>query len=587
MSNVTDTDVLINDFNNILNDSRFLNEDESLPYIADNIDDFLEEYISFCKRIAIGRREKIKKLMDSQNIPSKNCQKTLIEKLQQMIEDCNNGLSDDEKNVLKWNDTDSPYDFSVIPNESVLKKWLSDSNARIPSRMYLYKIAFALGLKAYYPSEIEDDKSPEYLTSVNYLFNKIYNQRYCTRNYHELIFIFCLKNGKDYLTAMKMIAKYIKKVPKKSNINLKNDDNNTLYIIQQSSSGDENKFIEFLVHITSLLNDKYSSVFSQLEEIIEYFSDKDVIQDFEDKYCINTGIEIRNLIDYDDEKYSELPYKSYMNLGKKVLISEIVKKRLIFFDDRMRISSALYDIAPEADNDKILADKFLELGISKALYDCLKETASESISAKFGKDSQQYISDILRELIITENDVYNPKIITRTDNGDGTYEYSQKKNADFSHELIYRNLRTALITAHFFYYWSDTNRDIEPSYEEYLKEIDQLLTDSFYPKMYIKNSFDCFFMLCAKTLEPIDSYYGIFNKIFCIYDDYQKDFLSGDTAKEFEEYDNYTTSNRSAIDTSIETNNLTPVVMSECIHPIDNADTQKKLLKIIKGYKQQ
>lgn len=581
MSNITDTDILINDFDNILNDSRFLDEDESLPYIADNIDDFLKEYIGFCQKIAIGRREKIKNLMDTQNISSKNCQKTLIEKLQQMMEDSNKGLSDDEKNVIKWNDTDSSYDFSSVPNESVLKKWLSDSNARIPSRMYLYKIAFALGLKAYYPSEIKDDKSHEYLTSVNYLFNKIYNQRYCTRSYYELIFIFCLKNGKDYITAMKMIARYMK-APKTNNINLENANNNTLYIIQQSSAINENEFINFLVRITPLLNDKYSSVFSQLEEIIEYFSDRDVIQDFEDKYCINTGIEIRNLIDYYDEKYSELPYKNYMNLGKKVLISEIVKKRLIFLDDRMRISSVLYGIDLDADNDKILADKFLELGISKALYDCLKETAFESISAKFGKDSQQYISDILRELIITENDVYNPKIVTRTDNGDGTYEYSQKKNADFSHELIYRKLRSALITAHFFYFWSDTNRDVQPSYEEYIGEINRVLIDNFYPKMYVKNSFDCFFMLCAKTLEPIDSYYSIFDQIFRIYDDYQKEFLSGDTAKEFEEYDNYTTSNRSAIDISIETNNLTPVVMSECMHPIDNTDTQQKILKIIK-----
>lgn len=580
MNNVTDTNILREDFDAILNDSRFLEEGESLPYIADNIDDFLREYIRFCQKIARGRQEKIKQLMDTQNISSKECQKMLIEKLKQMMDKCDHELSEDEKDILKWNTPISSYDFSSVPTESVVKKWLSDNDARVPNRMYLYKIAFALGLRAYYPGDIKNDSSAEYLKSANYLFNKIYNQRYCTRNYYELIFIFCLKNGKDYLTAMKMTAKYIK-TPKTNDIIL-NSDNNTLSIIKQGSSDNEDEFIDFLVQKTPLLNDKYSSVFSQLEEIIKHFSDKDVMQDYENKYFVNTCIEIRNLIDYNEEKYSELPYSSYMNLGKKVLISELLKKRLIFFDDRMRISSALYNCALNADTSTILADKFRDLGISQALYKCLKETASESINARFGKESQQYVSDIIRDIIITENDIYNPGFITRTDNGDGTYEYIKKENADISHELIYRNLRTALITAHFFYYWSDTNRDIEPSYEEYLKEIDQLLTDSFYPKMYVKNSFDCFFMLCAKTSEPIDSYYSVFNQIFCIYDDYQRAFISGDVANEFEEYDKYTIANRSAIDISIEKNKLSPVVMSECMHLIDQTEIQEKLLKLIK-----
>ena len=43
---------------------------------------------------------------------------------------------------------------------------------------------------------------------MNFLFNKVYNQRYVTRTADELIFVFCLKNGKNYLTAMQMLAKY-------------------------------------------------------------------------------------------------------------------------------------------------------------------------------------------------------------------------------------------------------------------------------------------------------------------------------------------------------------------------------------------
>ena len=113
------------------------------------------------------------------------------------------------------------------------------------------------------------------------------------------------------------------------------------------------------------------------------------------------------------------------------------------------------------------------------------------------------------------------------------------------------------------------------SYEGYIKEIDQLLTDSFYQPMYIKNSFDCFFMLCARTAEPIDSYYSVFNQIFYIYDDYQKEFISSDTAKEFEEYSKYTLSEKAVLDDIVELDQL---------HPIDQKDIQEEIIEIIKQF---
>ena len=582
MNNITDTNILMEDFDALLNDSRFLdtNDEDSIPYIADNIEAFLSKYIEFCQKIEIGRREKIRYLMSVQDIPYKNCQNTIVEKIQQMMDECGRELSDEEKSILKWNKKpNSSASFSSVPKKDAVKKWLSDTGARNPNRMYLYKIAFALGLKAYYPNEIYDvasDKykisSEEYKTSVNYLFNKIYNQRYCTRTYYELIFIFCLKNGKNYLTAMKMIAQYLK-APKSDSIQLNGNENNTLYIVQQSSAVDESEFISFLVQITPLLNDKYSSVFSQLEEIIEYFSDEAVMQEFEDKYSTSTHMNDM-LTAYDENKYIDSEYKSYMNLGEKVLISETVKKRLMFFDNRMKISSALFDYTVNSDNEDSLVLELNKLGISEALYSHIKNTASESISAKFGTDGQQYFSDIIDDVMITADNVYNFDIIDRTDNGDGTYSWqAEKKNIDISHEQIYRKLRKALITAHFFYYWSDP--DSELSYDGYIKEIKQLLIDSFYQPMYIKNSFDCFFMLCAQTAEPIDSYYSVFNQIFYIYDDYQKEFISPDTAKEFEEYSKYTLSEKAVLDDIVELDQL---------HPVDQKDIQEEIIEIIKHY---
>ena len=574
MNNITDTNILRKDFDALLNDSRFLDTDDedSIPYIADNIEAFLSKYIEFCQKIAVGRREKIRQIMNSQGVSPGNCQNTIVEKIQQMMDECGRELSDEEKTILEWNKKPNSSDsFSSVPTEDAVKKWLSDTGARNPNRMYLYKIAFALGLRAYYPNEISDDTSKEYKTSVNYLFNKIYNQRYCTRTYYELIFIFCLKNGKNYMTAMKMIAQYLK-APKTDSIQLNGNENNTLYIVQQSSAVDESEFIRFIVQITPLLNDKYSSVFSQLEETIEYFSDEDVIQEFEEKYSTSTHMNDM-LTAYDENKYIDSEYKNYMNLGEKVLVSETVKKRFMFFDNRMKISSALFDYTVKPDNEDSLLSELNKLGISEALYSHIKNTASESISAKFGTDGQQYFSDIISNIIITADNVYNPDIITRTDNGDGTYSWQAEEKIDISHEQIYRKLRKALITAHFFYYWSDP--DSELSYDGYIKEIDQLLTDSFYQPMYVKNSFDCFFMLCARTVEPIDSYYSVFNQIFYICDDYQKEFISSDTAKEFEEYSKYTLSEKAVLDNIVDLDQL---------HPVDQKDIQEEIIEIIKQY---
>lgn len=575
MNNIADTNILREDFEALLNDNRFLDTDDenSIPYIADNIEVFLSKYIEFCRKIAMGRREKIKQIMSSQGILPGNCQNTIVEKIQQMMNECGCNLSDEEKSIIKWNENPNSSDvFSSVPKKDAVKKWLSDTGARNPNRMYLYKIAFALGLRAYYPNEIETDTSDEYKTSVNYLFNKIYNQRYCTRTYYELIFIFCLKNGKDYLTAMKMIAQYLK-APKTDGIQLNGNENNTLYIVQQSSTVDESEFVSFLVRITPLLNDKYSSVFSQLEETIEYFAGEDVMQEFEDKYSISTHMNDM-LTAYDENKYMDSEYKNYMNLGEKVLISETVKKRLMFFDNRMKISSALFDYTINPDNEDSLLSELKKLGISESLYRHIKNTASESITAKFGTDSQQYFSDIIGDIIMTANNIYNPDIINRTDNGDGTYSWQTKeKNIYLSHEQIYKKLRSALITAHFFYYWSDP--DSELSYDGYIREIDQLLIDSFYQPMYIKNSFDCFFMLCAKTVEPIDSYYSVFNQIFYIYDDFQKEFTSPDIAEEFDEYSKYTLSEKAVLD---------DIVELDLLHPIDQKDIQEKIIEIIRNF---
>ena len=151
-----------------------------------------------------------------------------------------------------------------------------------------------------------------------------------------------------------------------------------------------------------------------------------------------------------------------------------------------------------------------------------------------------------------------------------------------SHDLIYKDLRDALITAHFFFYWSAT--DAELSYDGYKKEINGILIDSFYQELSVKNSFDCFFMLCAKTMEPIDSYYGVIKYIFSIYQNYQKGFILSEAAQEFIDYQEYTLNTKYIIEMSYKKEKTSPVVFSENMCPIDQTENQKKILEIIKHY---
>ena len=584
MNKIADTNILREDFDELLNDSRFLDVDDedSIPYISDNIEAFLSKYIEFCQKIAIGRHEKISQIMRSQGVSTRNCKKTIVEKTQQMMDECDRELSDEEKSILKWNQNLRSSDsFSSVPTIDAVKKWLSDTGARNPNRMYLYKIAFALGLKAYYPNEISDDTSDEYKTSVNYLFNKIYNQRYCTRTYYELIFIFCLKNGMDYLTAMKMIAQYIK-APKTDSVELNGNDNDTLYIVQQSQSQDENEFVSFLVQITPLLNDKYSSVFSQLEDIIEYFSDEHVMMDFYEQYTLTTRMN-DILIAYDQQHpESDQSYKSYMNLGEKVVINNTIKKYMGFFDRRMSISSSLYEYGISSVDKTAIFPELKKLGVSESLFDHMIESAFESISAKFGNGSQEFFSDFIREVIITEEDIYNPNIMNRSENSNGKHECQVKQNTNLSHNLIYKDLRDALITAHFFCYWSAT--DFEPHYDGYIQEINECLIDSFYQELSVKNSFDCFFMLCAKTEEPIDSYYSVIKYIFSIYNNYHRGFCSSKASKEFRGYQEYTMEDKYNIEMSYRKEKTPPVIESELMHAVDKSENQKIILEIIKHY---
>ena len=612
-------DIYLNKF---FDDSRFLEHDkgyDALPQISGDIDDnfcrtFLKKYISFCQGITSERRDKIRQILTNKKFDPSNCQHTIYLKIKSMIDMCDEKLLPEDKTILHWRtkEVEEPSfsdektvnghsedkniseqkikeadDYSSVPNEETIKKWLAETDFRNPNRLYLYKIAFALELAAYFPHEINEDDD-RYKTSMNFLFNKVYNQRYVTRTADELIFVFCLKNGKNYLTAMKMLAKYkriCKDIDFSDEVNLQTKSNDTILFLQNNITKNEKGFIEDLIRLTPLLEDKYSSVFKLIEKFIEFFSGDSKIITFEEKHKDEDreklcSMDISPNVTENTDKRSG---KVYLNLGAKVLISETLKRNLLFLNNRMIISSA-FNRKLTPDQNEYLQRTFSELGLSESLYQTIKDSAKLSISAVIGKYSQDYLSAILDDLIITMNDVYNSGIIHRKIKKDGGYEYNLVKNPKgISHNLIYRNMRNALITAHFFHYWSDMNA--KQSVKDYIDEINQILTNNYYLPMYSKNNFDCFFILCtklypSKNINPIDVYYKFFDYIYSIYHDYNEFFLS---SREFKNYKSL-----SSCELLVEPEDTYANILSyrdknikKCFHKIDDPDVQKGILKAI------
>ncbi len=498
-----DTNVLSDIFNELLNDSCFIKV-TGVPNIKTNADgkEFLKKYIEYCRQIEIDRLVKIRGMLESLGFDARNCAQAIAQRIKEMTEACHTDLSDDEKAILCHDSNTKGYD--AVPNYETVRKWLSKSGARNPSRWSLYQIAFALGLRACFPKDIDDPTIENYKGTVNYLFNKVYNQRFVTRTAHELIFIFCLLHGKSYTDALKMYCQYKKgyeeRISEGQDTFVVLENNSTLFFVSKGINNDEQGFVEDLIVLSPLLEDAHSSVFGRLEEWRQYFEQ-----------------------DETTENFKNYP-KGNLTVGESVFISKTLKKNLQLLDSRMRITSALYEHPMNAEDENRLIDQFENFGISKELYQLLKGYCDYSISAEFGEGSQPFFSEIIDDVMLTAEEIFAKRI----ENENGVSEWRMDIYRELSHNLIYRDLRKAVIVTHFFRYWSSTDRDDELDYDDYVGEINEILTDLFYLPLYLKNSYDCFFMLCAKTKDPIGTYYAVFREIFHIYKQYNYGFISSD-----------------------------------------------------------
>ena len=122
--------------------------------------------------------------------------------------------------------------------------------------------------------------------------------------------------------------------------------------------------------------------------------------------------------------------------------------------------------------------------------------------------------------------------------------------------------------------------------EDYIYEINQILTENYYLPMYSKNSFDSFLILCTKLyqsnkINPIDVYYRLFDYIYSIFNNYNDLFLKN---PEFENYNHLSTYELLVQPEDIDADILSYKDMNikKCLHKIDDPAIQKEILKVIK-----
>ena len=535
---------------------KYKPEDTPLPDIES--ENFLEVLQKYNEKISSDCRMKMNILMVILGYAEKNVSSKLYELIEKMINECDKHLTPEEKEYLKWENKcnseieseikskskPNPNSYNFIPKPDTIDKWLNSK--RIPNRLSLYKICFALNLPLYLYDDVKnmDMQGTKYILSANYLFNKVYNQRYSSKEADELIFVYQLINSvhnkcqNSYLQAMKMLASYRKKSMLCQNEAFFYDDKSTILIIGRGIEMLPEAFVDFLSQLSPILDIRHSAVNKKIESIIQKFTSGERTKQFLEKYYDSNSTLICGTFNSGNAVVN-----SVRNMADYVLISSILKRNMEFLNKRLELCSVIHSNNYNSRRISRIKEVFLQYGISDNIFEYMN-----NFKVPYTKD---IIMFLIKEIMLTEKEVY------------GIFG-EDKKNTSAQ---IYEKTRNVLIITHFLDYWSGL--DYDPEYEDYKLSINNILMKFGYMPMYAKSLFDSFFLLCAQLKDPVISYYRIIDKIVTNYRGFQNSFLS-------------------SVDESIRNNYNplsanTPIMKySEMADCIDDTYIQKELLKPIK-----
>ncbi len=478
---------------------KYKPENTLLPEIES--ENFLEVLQEYNEKISSDCRVKMNVLMVILGYAEKNVSNKLYELIEKMINECDKYLTPEEKEYLIWENKSNPNSYGFIPKPDTIHNWLNSK--RIPNRLSLYKMAFALDLPLYFYNVVKnmDMQSREYISSANYLFNKVYNQRYSSKEADELIFVYQLINSvhdkckNSYLQAMKMLASYNKRATLYKNDDSFCDDKSTTLIIGKGIEMLPEAFIDFLLQLSPILNKRHSAVNKKIKSIVQKFAASERTSKFLEKYYDSNNALICGTFNNGD-----VVGNSISNMADYVLTSSILKHNIEFLNRRLKLCSVIHSNSYNSHRISHIKEVFMQQGISDNMFEYLK-----NFKIPYAND---IITFLIEEIMLTKKEVY------------GTFEENRKNTITETNEKT----RSVLILTHFLDYWSGLDHDSE--YEDYKLSIDNILMKFGYMPMYTKKMFDSFFMLCAQLKNPIISYYSIIDKIVMNYWEFQNSFLA-------------------------------------------------------------
>lgn len=361
-------------------------------------------------------------------------------------DNCYNFLTEKIESILPNDDTNPPY-TTPLKSNSVSKWFYKDRKPQY--RVDIFKISFALDL----PLE-------ENIYQKNYchksLFNKVFKERYALKSPDELCFMYAKKHHLSYIKALDIFDKFIAKI-NNDEINtykaqqIITEANETKTIIGKTISDNltEEEFINLLLDYYPVLNIVNTSLKNKTKKYIDIISNKRFLETIRiNRNNVLSNIDVKTNYDTDEIKNDskDINLKNFLLFGGYP--RQLPKEENIQGSDDYELT----------DTKGISIDRY-----ERTKYEFLPQPYS----------------------------IYN-KLDAPEKSTERTY---------------YEKARKALIYYHFITYWCPLENEYEPTYDDYLAEINQILDSCMLPTMYPFNMFDFFYLYCSKTLNPISTYF--------------------------------------------------------------------------------
>ena len=364
----------------------------------------------------------------------------------------------DEKTSIKQR-TDFLYNKFKEKNISISKATLENyfsgetrPDTKKANRTNVFKLCFAMELS---------------LEETNDFFTKIYLDRtFNVKNVHELVYYFCIKNNKSYTDATRLIEQAEKIIDDKSP---KNTDSQ----VYTSSIREETDF------------------FTTEEELMRYIRDN---KDSFNRYNVTAVEEFNKLLNRIQGSKEDRDFinklkkgKGYKNITSEdeqhikncgLVIQDAIKQNIIFDTDTISEYTANKDVSSIDFMLFVIYNSSLPIGIEK--------TYSFANNAHLLK--------------LIKNNFPSKHIFSKI-----------KKDPLFSFEA----LRKAIILLGFYEFCFDAEQQGESCgeyFDEFVDQIDDILTSCGMGPLYIGNPYDWLFLFCVKSDQPLSTFRGIIDE---------------------------------------------------------------------------